>query len=179
MKRMSAGLWPRLLAFALDYFLIAAYLLVLVAAALVARAVAPDAVASVFGNPLTAEAVGFVLLTLPVALYFALSEASVAGATFGKRRLTLRVVTGHWRRLSLGRSAARTALKFVPWELTHALVWRYALAQGDPPGYLDIGLIVVWVLIGANVAAVIGDRQHRALYDMIAGTKVVHSGPIH
>lgn len=170
---MPAGLWRRVLAFALDYVLIAAYLVLLVGAGIVTRAVAPDVVVTLFGDPLTGEIVGFAVLTLPISLYFVLSEASASGATWGKRRMHLRVVSLGGDRLSLGQSALRTALKFVPWELTHALIWRFAFAGDHPPPYLDVGLLAVWLIVAGNVASVLVDRRDRSLYDRLSGTAVV------
>lgn len=135
----AAGLLRRCAAFALDYVLIAAYLVVVFAAGALLRLAAPAAAAApLFGDPLIAELTGFLTLTLPVSLYFVLTESSSAGATWGKRRMRLRVVTDGGERLGLGRSALRTALKFVPWELSHALIWRFAFASGDAPGYLTL-----------------------------------------
>jgi len=75
-KPVYAGLWPRLLAFAVDYIAIAAYLVVLVAVGLAAQRFAPGAVAVLFGNPPSGELTGFAVITVPVTLYFALIESS-------------------------------------------------------------------------------------------------------
>jgi uncharacterized RDD family membrane protein YckC len=75
--------------------------------------------------------------------------------------------------LSLGRSIARTALKFVPWELSHAIVWRFASPSSAPAALLDAGLVLVWFLIGANLAAALVDERRRTLYDRLSGTRVV------
>ncbi len=173
MSREPAGLVRRVAAFALDYILIAAYLVVLVSVGILVRSAAPDVADTLFGSALTGELTGFLALTLPISLYFALCEASPASATWGKRRMHLRVVTAAGERLSLGRSVLRTALKFVPWELTHALIWRFAFAGENPPAYLDVGLILVWVLIGGNLAAVLVDRQRRSLYDLLSGRRLI------
>ena len=68
MKESYAGLWPRALAFGVDYILIAAYLVVLVAAGVAVRALAPGLAGAAFGNPFAGELTGFVLITLPVTL---------------------------------------------------------------------------------------------------------------
>ena len=112
MTRRPAGLLIRSGAFALDYLLIAAYLVMIVALGALLRLLAPSVAATLFGGPLIGELSGFLALTLPISLYFVLHEASPAGATWGKRRLGLRVVDAAGGRLGLGRSALRTALKF-------------------------------------------------------------------
>src|SRR5258708_35442100 len=88
---VNAGLWPRVLAFAVDYIVIAAYLVVLGAAGVATQALAPAVAAAVFGNPFAGELTGFALITLPVTLYFALAESSAQQATWGKPKLHLRV----------------------------------------------------------------------------------------
>lgn len=110
----AAGLGRRAAAFGVDYLLIAAWLAVVVAVGAILRLLVPDLAAALFADPLVGEAVGFVLITLPVGLYFAVSEAGSAGATWGKRRMGVRVLTADAERLTLGRSALRTVLKLVP-----------------------------------------------------------------
>lgn len=178
MTRQPAGLPIRSGAFALDYLLIAVYLIVIVGLGALLRLIAPSVAATLFGGPLIGELSGFLALTLPISLYFVLGEASPAAATWGKRRLGLRVLGPDGEGPGLGRSALRTALKFVPWELAHSLIWRYAFAGDDPPTYLDAGLVVVWLLIAGNLAAVLVDRQHRSLYDLLSGTRVVARAPV-
>jgi uncharacterized RDD family membrane protein YckC len=163
----------RLGAVALDYLLISAYLvvLVLVGVALSANAGLAEAL---FGSPLVGELVGFAVLTLPVVAYFVVSEASSRGATLGKARLGLRVVTVDGRRLGLGGSLVRSGVKFLPWELAHAAIWQYTVGSGDLllPNLL---LAACWLLVAVNVGlAAFGDR-HRALHDRIAGSLVVRA----
>jgi uncharacterized RDD family membrane protein YckC len=170
-----AGLLVRAAAFGLDYLVIAAWILVVVGLGLGFRAVAPDAAAAVFSTPLLGQLFGFLVLTLPVTLYFALSERTPAGGTWGKRRLRLRVATRDGARIGLGRSLARSALKFLPWELAHGVIWQFSAAGPNLPPVLTVWLTGVWVLVGLNVVSVLVDRERRALYDLVAGTIVVRS----
>jgi len=80
--RTPAGLWVRLLAVALDYVLIAAYLVILIAAGILVSRFAQPVAAALFGGPVSGEATGFLLITAPISLYFALSEASSAQAGY-------------------------------------------------------------------------------------------------
>lgn len=169
-----ATLARRAAAFALDCVLIAAYLVALVAAGAALRLVLPSAADAVFGNPLVGELVGFAVLTLPVTLYFALSEASSA-ATWGKRRLGVRIIGVEGGRIGIGRSLARSALKFVPWELAHGVIWQFSVAGSKPPTILTVWLAVVWLLVGLNLVSVLVGARHRALYDRLAGTRVVRA----
>jgi uncharacterized RDD family membrane protein YckC len=170
-----AGLWPRVVAFAVDYLAIAAYLVVLVAAGLVARLIAPGQVNVLFGSPLSGELTGFILITLPVTLYFALSESSARQASWGKRKLALRVTRADRQPLSRGRALGRTALKFVPWELAHACIWQVSFAGPQPSPIIGAGFALVWLLVGANVISLLASRKHQALYDWLAGSVVVRA----
>ena len=174
-KEVAAGLWVRCLAFAFDYVLIAGYLVLLVGSGFTLSRLWPTAAKVLFGGPIAGEASGFVTITLPVGLYFALSEASSRQATWGKRRVGLRVTDGAGRRLGFLRSAGRTALKFVPWELAHACIWQISFA-GDPsaPVY-TIGFATVWLLVAANVISLLVSPRRRTLYDRLAGTVVVRA----
>jgi len=177
-ERVPAGFWVRILAFAWDYLPIAAYLGLLVGAGVIADRMWQPLANVLFGTPLSGEASGFLLITLPVGLYFALSEASQRQATWGKRRMCLRVTDRAGRRLSHARSLGRTALKFVPWELAHACIWQVSFAADRSSPVYVTGFSLVWLLVAANVVSMLGDPRRRTLYDRIAGTLVVRSGAL-
>jgi uncharacterized RDD family membrane protein YckC len=169
----TASIWRRTGAFALDYVVIALWIGLVVGLGVLMRGVATELADDLFGNPLTAELAGFVTLTLPVALYFAVSEQGAIGGTWGKRRRGLRVVTDGGAPLSLGRSVLRTALKLVPWELAHAVIWRFAIPDSAPELLLDAGLVVVWGVVAANLLSALLDDRRRTLSDRLSGTRVI------
>jgi uncharacterized RDD family membrane protein YckC len=172
-EQRPAGLWVRCLAFALDYLSIAAYLTLLVAAGVAADRMWRPVTSVLFGNPLSGEASGFLLITLPVSLHFALSEASPRRATWGKRKMGLQVTDRDGRRMGLARSLGRTALKFVPWELAHAYIWQISFADDRSSPVYVAGFALVWLLVAANAASLLADPECRTLYDRMAGTLVV------
>lgn len=135
---------------------------------------------TVFANPNSAELTAFVLLVVPVLLYFALFESSTARATWGKRARGLQVVTLAGTRVSLPRAIARNALKLLPWELTHACLWRisgWPLAARDPPLWASVGLVMVWVIVAIYVASLLSSRTGQTLYDRLTGVRVVCTVP--
>ena len=71
---------------------------------------------------------------------------------------------------------ARTALKFVPWELAHACIWQITFAAGQPSPLISAGFALVWVLVGANLVSLLVSRKHQTLYDWLSDTVVV--GPV-
>lgn len=116
---------------------------------------------------------GFLTLTLPVSLYFALTEASAWQASWGKRRMGLWVVDLNGDRLSLARALARTLLKFIPWELAHTAVWHLTLSGAAPPAWASGLLGVVWLLMAWYAFGLWRGPDHRPVYDRLAGTQVV------
>lgn len=171
-SRVPAGLRVRALAFWFDYLVIAAYLTVLVLAGVTLNARAPELAARLFGGAVVGQATGFALVTLPVLLYFALSEASLQRATWGKRRMRLEVSDAAGSRLGIGRSLARTALKFVPWELAHTCVWQIRFADDPAAPAYTLGFVAVWILVAVNLVSIGVHPLARGWYDRIAGARV-------
>lgn len=169
----SAGLLTRTVAFAFDYIFIFLYLVLLISIGLIVNLVFPDLTSVLFANPLSAQLTGFVILTLPVTLYFALFEASDWQATWGKRHRGLKVTGLDGKRLTRLRALARNVLKFIPWELAHACIWQISFAGEEPSPLISIGFILVWVLVGANVVSLWISPRQQTLYDRLAGTCVV------
>lgn len=172
-----ASVWRRIGAFLLDYLIIAAYLVLLVIVS-VGLGFGPlrSVFQALFADPNSSEFSAFLLLVLPVILYFALFESSSWQATWGKRKMGLRVIDTHGARVSLPRSFARSLLRFVPWELTHACIWRipgWPFAPATPSPIIIAGLVLVWVSVVAYLVSMLVSKKHQALYDWIVGTYVV------
>jgi uncharacterized RDD family membrane protein YckC len=176
MKNSLALFWKRLLAFALDYIIISAYLVVLVIlGVVVARTPAGPGFRALFDDPNSAEATAFLLLVVPVLLYFAIFESSRWQATWGKRVLGLREVTTSDERAGFLRALWRNALKLLPWELTHACLWRipgWPFDPQTPPLWINVGLILVWVIVVVYVASLLFSRTGQTLYDHLAGMRI-------
>jgi uncharacterized RDD family membrane protein YckC len=116
-------------------------------------------------------------LTLPVVLYLALSEASQAQATLGKRVLSLRVTATDSRRPTLARSLVRSALKFAPWELAHAAIWHTpGQPFVSPPAPRNVAGHLIALGLAAWYAASLFVGDGRTPYDRVAGTLVLVDG---
>jgi uncharacterized RDD family membrane protein YckC len=167
----------RLLAFGLDYLVIVGYLIVLAAISVgILASGFRAAYSAAWATAWSAELLGFLTLTLPVLLYFALFESSSTGATFGKRAMRLQVVGLGGKRLSLGRSLVRSAIKFLPWELAHFTIWHYVYAttaHTQPQMWVSISLVFVYVLVVVILVTLVAGRSHRTIYDLLAGSWVV------
>lgn len=126
---------------------------------------------------------GYILLTisLPVWCYFAFSEGSPWQATLGKRLLGLRVTGVGGDRPRIGRAFLRTAVKLLPWELSHLTIALPTPLLIDPnSGALDWargefrpGFIVVYALLGITLATLALTPRRRALHDLVADTVVL------
>ena len=167
------SLGRRFAAVALDYLVILAWVAAVTALGVAVRALAPGLSETVFGHPLSGELVGFVLLTLPVLAYFVLTEASPSGGTWGKRRTGLRVVSLDGRRIRPLRSSVRTAVKLLPWELSHFAIWQLSAGPTVPAPLPYLALGLVWTLVGATLVTALVTRRRRAVHDLIAGTMVL------
>src|SRR5215510_660428 len=109
-----AGFLQRITAFLLDYVIILIYLATITLLVWLLNSLFSTN-DLLFADRVRAQFVGFLLITLPVALYFASSESSNSQATWGKQRMRLKVTDYDGARISFGRSLARTVLKFIPW----------------------------------------------------------------
>ena len=168
------GFWRRAGAFALDYLLILGYLLG-ITLLLVILNLLFGVNQWLFGDRIRAQFVSFLLVTFPVALYFAISESSARQATWGKQRLHLKVINRKGDRIRFGRALWRTALKFVPWEISHTLIWQISITPEANSVWINYGFLLVYGLIGLNLISVLATRRHQALYDLLARTYVIRS----
>jgi uncharacterized RDD family membrane protein YckC len=167
-----AGFWKRAAAFALDYIIILFYLAALALIGLLINSLF-SAASWLFSDRVRAQLSGFLLITLPVTLYFALSESSAQRATWGKKRLGLQVTDYNGGKLGFWRSLARTILKFIPWEISHTLIWAVAFSTVKNPVWLTYGIILVYALIGLNILCLVFTRKQQTMYDLIAKTYVI------
>ena len=170
-----AGFWKRAGAFALDYLVILGYLLGIALLALLANAMF-GANEWLFADRVRAQLVAFLIVTLPVSLYFAISESSPSQATWGKQRLKLKVTDRDGNRIGIWRSLARTLLKFVPWELSHTLIWQIYFSPQIESAWINYGFTLVYLLIGLSIASLLLTKTHQTLYDLLTNTYVIHSG---
>lgn len=167
-----AGFLQRITAFLLDYVIILIYL-----AAFTVVMWLLNSLFSIndllFSDRVQAQIVAFLLVTFPVALYFAISESSNQQATWGKQRIGLKVTDYNGKRISFWRSLARTLLKFIPWELSHTLIWELSFSPQTDDVLIYYGFGLVYLLVGLNIASLIMTKKHQTIYDLLAKTYVV------
>lgn len=167
----GAPAWRRLAAFAVDYLLIAAWMGAIagVSLALGRSGQPPESLAERVLGHLVADA----SLTGPVVLYFALTE-SLMGGGLGKRLFGVSIRRRDGTPVSLGRSLARSAFKFAPWELAHVGLW-YGPGRPlfDAPSGFGLAALTAATGLAALWAAGLFAPSGRTVYDRLAGTRAV------
>ncbi|MBD8070667.1 RDD family protein [Bacillus sp. PS06] len=168
---MNASFLLRIKAFMIDYILILCYLVIL----FIFNVFLFPSLQDYFkGSLLVAQFTGFLMVTLPVSLYFIFCDSSIGKQSLGKKRVGIRVVGSDGEALSFLHVTFRTILKFLPWELSHFLVYRLVyIGDGEVPiiYYLIGGLI--YALMFAYILTAILTKRKQSLYDIIAKTQVV------
>lgn len=172
-----ANLRRRLIAFVLDYLLILLYIVLLAAATSLLLFSPPgERVLALIDTPLRRDVLAFITLILPVGLYFAISESRPYGATWGKRRLALKVFHNEQAEPpGFGRSLLRTALKLLPWQLAHTALFNipgWPIAPQEPPVWVLVLFGLVWLLVLLYWLSALLSSQRQTLYDRISGTYV-------
>lgn len=172
----SATMQRRLFAFAVDYAVIAAYLIALLVVGL-ALTFGPwgTSWAAALATPWRMHVLAFATTVLPVTLYFSFTESGRHSASFGKRRLGLEVVTTDGTPPSLPQTLLRNALKFMPWQLAHTAMLAipgFPTQVEQIPARALAMLIATWVLVAAYLVGLSRKLGGRPPYDRIAGTQV-------
>ena len=112
------------------------------------------------------------LISLPSWAYFILFDASPSGATLGKRVVGLRAARVEGSPLGLRRAVLRTAVKLLPWELTHLTM--FALSPELGTFSLQLGLLwAVYALLALYLFVALRHEGRRSVHDLAAGAAVL------
>src|SRR5690625_231214 len=161
---MNASFLLRLKAFLIDYIFIFLYLVGLV---ILNVFLFPQVQGLFTGSLIVAQLTGFLFVTLPVLLYFIISDSTFLGQSFGKKKIGIRVVDQNGVPPSVVVAVFRTVLKFLPWELSHYLVYRLVnIGDGDVPvAYFLIGALI-YILMFTYIFTAIFTKRKQSLYDL-------------
>ncbi|MFC5650710.1 RDD family protein [Paenibacillus solisilvae] len=168
-NQKTVSIWVRILSFLWDYILIAGYIILLVGVFYLAR---PILVPLFTAGPLPSEITGFLFITLPVYLYFAVCEGSKMHATWGKQKMGIIVAGVNGRPFGLGSSLLRSALKFLPWELAHFTIWHMVTPTGYADSIIYALLAAVYGLVIIYLLSPLMSKRNQTVYDFIAGSVV-------
>ncbi|MEM1096060.1 MAG: RDD family protein [Bacteroidota bacterium] len=111
--------------------------------------------------------------SIPAWLYFALSDRSSRGATVGKRLLGLRTQAKAGRHLGFSRALGRTAIKMVPWEVTHASAFLFVPALGEFAAGNMVGIGFAYVLSFVYLFVAWRTDGRQSVHDLATKTHVV------
>jgi len=159
-------IFKRILAFAIDYLILVMYGSLLFGITLLLSIKPLD--------PMTGQLIGFFTMTLPVFLYFYISENSKFRATLGKRLLKIQVVP---KSTEIKSSVLkRNILKFLPWEIAHTGVhWAMYYAERTDvfPFWVWMLLIAPQLIVICYGVSIIAYKGRGSLYDHFANTQVI------
>lgn len=165
----SVSLGTRIIAFLWDYVIISGYIILLIGVSFLIRPLLTPLFTT---NPLTAEVTGFLFITLPVYLYFAVCEGAASHATWGKRKVGVMVTGINGQSIGLGSSLFRSALKFFPWELAHFTIWHMVIPSDYSESFVNSLLTVVYVLVLIYLISPLWSKNKQTMYDLAAGTVI-------
>ena len=171
--KVYASIWRRIVAYLVDYVISFAVLIPLQYLVSIVTRGFPY---NLFKTGLQIELWILLTVSLPVWLYFIFSEQSTHQATFGKRLLRVRVTRVSGERMSFAQAVLRTAIKLLPWELTHLSLMLPVPMWWDPTPNLRVGIVIAYVLVGVYVLVMLLNRRRQSVHDMIAQTVVVETG---
>lgn len=170
--KTAASPWRRIVAYFVDYFVFILPLLGVLS--LAGWALRSFDISPSSDNAWLNHGIVILVLTVPIILYFALSEASQFQATLGKRLMKLSVVDTSGERPPLKQTAIRAVVKFLPWEFFHTIIWHWDGWPSNPAPPTSIQYVAMtagWLVMGWFVVSLfVGSR--RTPYDWAAGTVV-------
>jgi len=168
---VNATFIMRFKAFMLDYLLIFTYLIVL---AIFNIFLVPSVQSLFAGSLVVAQFTGFLMVTLPVSIYFIISDSVMGKQSFGKKKMGIQVVNERHEAIKVHHAIGRTLLKFLPWELSHYLVYRLVYLRDTevPLNYYIIGGII-YALMFAYILTALFTKRKKSLYDMVIRTQVI------
>jgi len=172
-------MWLRIKAFLYDYLIILAYLAALLVVGLVLT-LGPLAErwSALVSTPARKDLLAFAVTVLPVVAYFVRCEASAAAATWGKKRVGLKVVGLDGERLPFRHALVRSIAKFVPWQMAHTALFHipgFPTITGDPPPWTIWLLVSMWLLVALYLMGLTRFAGGRTPYDRLSHSQVIQA----
>ncbi|HUF67273.1 MAG TPA: hypothetical protein VMM79_01380 [Longimicrobiales bacterium] len=67
-------------------------------------------------------------------------------------------------------------MKFIPWELAHAFLWRipgWPQPEGEISAWIVAGFVGVWSIVALNVVLALRTKRGQTAYDLATDSVVV------
>lgn len=157
--------FKRVLAFLIDYVVIIIYATSLFMASTFLSSIVNFQLS--LDSPFKNQLLSFFSLTLPVFLYFYISEKSKSGVTLGKRFLKLKI-----KRVSESKKKnlfLRNFLKILPWEVAHVGVYQIVLFNNESFGVLIL-LIIPQITVLIYLISIFQSKGSQSIYDKVSNT---------
>lgn len=123
------------------------------------------------------EAYTLLTISLPIWLYFILSEVSPWQATIGKHLFQLQTLDITTKKpISLKQAVVRTIIKLLPWEIAHFTNNIPTPMWYDPNPTFRFGFVIVPLLVILYIVLASVTQNRQSLHDLIARTVVVSNG---
>lgn len=116
----------------------------------------------------------FSTVSIPFWLYYSLLESSAGQATFGMRFFGLRVTDADGNRIGFGRAFLRTAVKLLPFEINHLVMFLPTPIWSDPNPGFRAGFVAVNALMILYLATMLLTKRRQSVHDLVAQTLVVN-----
>ena len=164
-----ASVWRRIAAYVIDYAILFAVLIPMQGLIWIAGNGFPY---TLFKIGLQVELWVLLSISLPAWMYFSISEQSIRKATLGKRIFRLEVTRIDGSKIGFGRAIMRTAIKLLPWELTHITLLLPVPIWWAAPSQFPFGLIIVYTLVGIYIITMFLNQRMQSVDDIFAQTVV-------
>jgi uncharacterized RDD family membrane protein YckC len=124
-------------------------------------------------NELQMNLLGLTII-IPAILYCILTENSSRHATFGKRKMKIRVENNSGKQPTTSQIITRNIIKFLPWQLAHMAIF-HAMALNWELDYLTLIFFILagYILPIIWLSFVIFRKDQRGIHDLIAKTIVL------
>lgn len=161
--------WPRAVAFIIDMgiffligFLIAIFINIITSGAPV--------------TPFEVYIRVLICFSIPFWIYSILSDFSKSGSTIGKKIMKLHVVTLEGKRLRIYQAISRTAIKLIPWELTHLTFFGLSEDWGAINNFSLTQMILIaitYILIFLYIIVIIKMKGSKGIHDLFSRTQLL------
>ena len=164
----GAGIKLRLKALIIDYLCIMAYLVILFIVIISFYKLILKGIPEF--SETESQLIAFLTTVLPITVYFVFKESRKPYASFGKKKVGLKII---YEGDPIKGSIIRNVLKFLPWQFGHMSVIKGVYNDFDSFFvFIFYGLAIILPII--YILMVIFRKDHRHLPDILAGSWVVN-----
>lgn len=160
----------RLFSLIMDYLIIATYALSLFGITVFVSSVLMKEIPQL--NELQGNLISFFSLVFPAYLYFAISEAGIKHASFGKRISGIYVISTSGS-LKIWQIVVRNILKLLPWQIAHMAILNVVANNSEPTFFFYSCIVFVYAFSLLNIVFMIFRKDRRALHDLMSHTSIV------